>query len=141
MAKPPPSDLQGFSVVLVGSFNPRIFQPAWLASNGLVRQAEADAAKVEIIHPEVSAVRYDGFRLQVTGDQYSITTQDERYTETSRDLTASIFQLLHHTPVHQMGINVELHFRMKSEDSWHAFGHLVSPKDIWEGTLKEPGLR
>jgi hypothetical protein len=45
------------SIVLVGNFNPAIFQPAWLAAKGLIRESEASAAVVEVIHPELAQYR------------------------------------------------------------------------------------
>src|SRR5207237_6051781 len=37
--------------------------------------------------------------------------------------------------------NHHYHFRIDSEDRWHAFGHKVAPKEIWEPVLKQPGMR
>ena len=41
------SELDDAAVVLLGKFNPAIFQPAWLGATNLVRKEEADGAKIE----------------------------------------------------------------------------------------------
>jgi len=40
-----------------------------------------------------------------------------------------------------MGVNRNYHFRMNSLEEWHAFGHKVAPKELWNNILKTPGLR
>ena len=34
-----------------------------------------------------------------------------------------------------------MHFRMHSEENWHAFGHQLAPKELWQDLLKNPGMR
>ena len=46
-------EIETFSIVFVGDFNPVILQPFWLANKGLIRESEATNAKVEVIHNEV----------------------------------------------------------------------------------------
>lgn len=57
------------------------------------------------------------------------------------DLVLGVFQLLEHTPFNKMGLNRFLHFRMPSEEQWHAVGDLLAPKEPWLGILGRPGLR
>ena len=42
-------DKQFKGVVLVGKFNPVIFQPSWFSSQGLIKEKDADSAEVNII--------------------------------------------------------------------------------------------
>jgi hypothetical protein len=51
---PPKPEIEGVGIVLVGSFNPRIFQPAWFAAENLIREEEEQAAKIELIHRQVA---------------------------------------------------------------------------------------
>jgi hypothetical protein len=32
-----------------------------------------------------------------------------------------------------------MHFRMATEDAWHAVGHALAPKAQWQGILDSPG--
>ena len=45
--------VEGHNIVIIGSFNPQIFQPAWFANEGLVRKGEAETAKIVIIHNRI----------------------------------------------------------------------------------------
>jgi len=137
----PKLELEGVGIVLVGSFNPQIFQPAWFAAEGLIPKEEEEAAKIELIHREIASFSTDWFQLQVATDRFSAATTQSSFYESLRDLVLGTFRLLRHTPILKMGINRDFHFRMASEEAWHAFGHKVAPKEPWAGILKEPGMR
>lgn len=134
-------EVQGVSVVLLGDFNPKIFQPAWFAAEGLIRKQEAEEAKIGIIHPEVVSFELEWLQLQVMRERFAVSTTQEPYYEISRDLVLGTFNLLRHTPLHKMGINTDMHFRMRSEETWHAFGRRLAPQELWQGLLETPGMR
>lgn len=136
-------EIQGLSIVLLGDFNPKIFQPAWFAAQGLIgpQESEEAQASVEIIHPDVAIFRLDWLTLQVTRERFLAATAQEAYAEAVRDLVLGTFTLLRHTPAGVMGINREMHFRMRSETEWHAFGDRLAPKAPWNDVLKKPGMR
>ncbi len=130
------------SIVLIGNFNPKIFQPAWFAAQGLLSQQEAEAVKIEIIHSSVVvfSTNTNWMRMEVTGERFIVRTSQEPYDVVIRDLILGTFDLLRYTPIKQMGINREMHFQLNSEESWHKAGHLLTPKAIWDGILNEPGM-
>lgn len=132
--------VQGLSIVLIGDFNPKIFQPAWFASEQLIGKDEADQAKIEVIHPEIVSFQLDWLQLHVTREKLSASTGQEPF-ELSRDLIISTFTLLRHTPLRALGINREMHFHVETVEQWHNFGHLLAPKAIWVDLLNEPGMR
>ncbi|AEB09813.1 hypothetical protein [Desulfobacca acetoxidans] len=132
--------IQGLSIVLLGDFNPKIFQPAWFAQENLIRAPEAEAADIKIINPEIVIFELEWLELQVTRDRCLFGTTQEAYYEVVRDLCLGTFKLLRHTPIQKMGINRNYHFRMNSVEEWHAFGHKVAPKELWISVLKTPGL-
>ena len=55
----PESDEAG--IVIVGSFNPRIFQPFWLAKQNLISDEAAENAKITIIHPDITAFEIEPY--------------------------------------------------------------------------------
>jgi hypothetical protein len=141
MKSPPKPEIEGVGIVLVGSFNPRIFQPAWFAAENLIREEEEQAAKIELIHHQVAIFSLDWLHLQVTDEQFIATTTQSSFYEPLRDLVLGTFRLLLHTPIRMMGLNRDCHFRMPSEEAWHAFGHRLTPKEPWAGILTEPAMR
>lgn len=128
------------SIVLLGNFNPKIFQPAWFASQGLIREIEAQEAKTEIIHTDITIFSLEWLKLEVTRERVNIGTEQEAYFEALTDFVIGTFRILKHTPASKMGINSALHFRLKSVNAWYEIGHKLAPKEPWEGILNNPGM-
>lgn len=138
MSKP---EIEGYNIVLVGKLNPTIFQPAWFASEGLIRDQERDAAAIEIIHPDVVKFRLDWLNLTVTRENFSVETVQDSYYEALTNLVQGTFSLLSHSPVTMMGLNVSAHHRCRDVESWNAIGHRLAPKEhLWNDLLQEPGM-
>lgn len=134
-------ELEGVTIVLRGAFNPRIFQPAWFAAEDLVRKGEVDASEIEIIHKEISVFSLGKFSFQVMEDRFTARTSDAPSVEPLRDLVLATFRMLRHTPIVQMGINTDAHFKLASEDLCHRLGFKLAPRENWSDLLDEPGMR
>ena len=89
----PTIEIEGMSIVLLGSFNPQIFQPAWFAAEGLVRKEEAEAAKIEIIHPQIISFSMEWLLLQVTQERFAASTTHSPSYEPLRDLVSSSWKI------------------------------------------------
>ncbi len=135
----PERTLEGISVVLVGSFNPPIFQPAWFASNQLVRRSEADEAKVGVIHPDATITDMGPFHLQVLRERFELSTSQPTEYEALRDLAVGTFRLLSHTPVTHLGINFNSHYRLH-EGAWADVQSRLWAHAIWSAVLERPSL-
>lgn len=132
---------EDYTAVFIGDFNPKIYQPAWFASQGLLRESEAEAANVEIIHADFTSFSTDWFLLQVSRDRFSMTVKSSAYKGHLRDFVLGTFSNLSHTPIKQMGLNYGTRVRFKSDNDWHCFGHFLVPKSPWSGLLAQPGMR
>ncbi len=133
--------IQGASIVLRGDFSPAIFHPAWFAANGLIRDQEADAAKVELVHSKVAAFTAEWLQLMVTEDRLQASTTQQSYYDPLRDLVLGVLSLLPSIPLRQAGINCDFDFELATVEAWHAVGHRLAPKQVWTEVLKEPGMR
>jgi len=129
------------SIVLIGDLNPKIFQPAWFAGQKLIRDSEAEAAKIELVHSDFTSFSTDWFSLQVSRDRFTAIVKSTAYKDHLRDLVLSTFHNLSHTPITQMGINYSVRLRFKNEADWHCFGHFLVPKVSWGDLLESPGMR
>lgn len=132
---------EGINIVVRGQFNPAIIQPSWLALHDLIREEEAEKAEIKIIHPNASAFDVKWMRVKVTQDRLEIGTDQESFYEPVRDLVLGIFKLLDQTPVAMLGVNLNTHFQLESEEEWHAVGDTLAPKADWDELLNEPGMR
>jgi hypothetical protein len=135
------TETEGASIVLIGKFNPAIFQPTWLGANNLIRREEADRAKIDVVSPQVTSFSAEWLKVQVSSERFLATTVDTEHYQALRDVVISVFQLLEYTPFWMMGMNRDMHFKMKSEETWHELGHLLAPKETWRPLLEQPGLR
>ncbi len=125
-------DLSGTAVVLLGSFNPKIFQPFWLASHGLIPAAAAESADISVVHPEITAFSIeDQFSLSVERGRLSMDRNVAPFIVIA-DLLGRIFgDLLPHTPITRIGINRMVHFRARDEEHRERIGQLVAPREPW----------
>jgi len=127
--------------VLLGSFNPAIFQPAWFASKEILSEEQAKAANIEVIHPEVAQFKTDWLQLSVTRNRFTAMTSDPSCRIALRDFVIGTFGLLEHTPTTHMGLNRAMHFDMMDAERWHRLGHRLAPKEPWKDLVTNPGLR
>lgn len=139
--KRPDTSVEEISIVLIGHFNPMIFHPAWFAKEDLLRESEASDARIEVVHQDLTTFSTDWLSLNVTRDRFVAKVKADAYRSHLGDLVLGVFQKLVHTPVRQMGINVEQRIHFKTDDDWHAFGHFIMPKSPWKEVATDPGLR
>jgi hypothetical protein len=136
-----PVELEGWNIVLRGNFNPAIFHPMWFGKHGLISDEEAATAKTELVTPEVASFSVGLFTLLVTLDKFQVSVASAEASEAIRDLVIGTFHILKETPLDQLGINRDIHFRMASSQQWHTVGHKLAPKEIWSGLLEDLGMR
>ncbi len=128
-----PDELEehGSTIVLLGRFNPRIFQPLWFAARGLVTDSDVD--------PE-SVVLTDGFAAFSTPLISVFCSQDRCQfgtTETTptpdvvRDLAIGTFELLRETPVWEFGLNHMAHLTRQGQHLDEIATLSVTPKNRW----------
>ena len=124
-------EIDGVSVVLVGSFNPAILTPAWFALHGLLPQATADSAELGVAHPEVTQFRAEWLSLHVTKDKINAETLLAPHVRV-RDLLVRVFkEYLYHTPLRAMGINRNVHFRVRDFSARDQIGRKLAPVQPW----------
>jgi hypothetical protein len=135
---PATCEIEAALFVALGAFNPKIFQPAWFGANKLIRKEESDNAKIAVITHDICAFTAGWLTVQVTQQRFEAQTPDPGHFIALRDLVIATFTLLEHTPFDKVGLNRLAHFRMSSEERWHALGHLLVPKDPWKSVMSEP---
>jgi hypothetical protein len=126
------------SIVVIGDFNPVIIQPFWLLSKKLIKEEEAETAKVDLIHNELVQFHIkDWLYLQVTREKLEVKTTQEPYFDAVRDLVVSIFTYLKETPLRAFGINHSRHYTI-DEKRYYDLGDKIAPLSNWNKLLKNP---
>jgi hypothetical protein len=141
---PPPvvePDRQSLSIVVLGDFNPSIFQPLWFSTNDLIPQVEAENAEILLIQKQVAAFSMGKINVQVDGSRLGLTTDEPSQEPIIRDLALGTLSLLEHTPLRAIGLNLDMVFAMPSEEAWHALGDRLAPKHPWRQILENPEMR
>jgi hypothetical protein len=125
-------EISGVALVLVGNFNPSIFQPFWMARQGLITDEAAEAATVSVIHSEISQFAVESeFILNVQSNRFQLSRATAPWVTVS-DLCCRIFgDILPHTPVSQLGINRSAHFSVGSVHERDRIGKLIAPQGPW----------
>lgn len=132
--------LEGLSVVFRGPFTPAAFQPKWLATLGLLRETEAEEAKIEVIHNSVAVFKTSWLVFQATDDYLNLSTTEVSMYEPLRDLGISILRLFPASQLIAMGINVDLHYMVETRSAFDRVGNMLVPKERWAKVLPKPGM-
>jgi len=118
-------------IVLLGSFNPAIIEPDWLVVNEVIGKEAASSRDINIISPQLTQFRVSNFNFNVIPERFQITSGSLPPIE-MQDTACKIFgELLPHTPVNQVGINLSVHFSVGSEEKRNAIGRVLTPIDPW----------
>jgi hypothetical protein len=133
--------LRGLTFVLIGEFNPTIFQPAWFASERLLTEEEAASADVHVIHPDITAFELPWIRIQVERERVTVASLAQPYFERVAGTLCDTFAILKHTPIRLFGVNSEAHYRASTIEKWHALGHKLAPKEYWRTFFGSPGMQ
>jgi hypothetical protein len=138
----PVSEQRGTSIQLHGSFNPRILQPAWLAAQGLIRDAESENAEIRIVHEQVVSFRLEWADLEVDHDRLTVSSTPKSGTpEQVRDLALGAIEILDHTPVYGVGLQFFGHYALEDQAVRDQLGWTLVPPQPFEGQLAQAGMR
>lgn len=130
-------EFEDTSIVVLGDFNPPIFNPDWLARNEIVGSQAADNSKVEITHPELSQFRVGDLELTIDRQRFQVLTRAAPVIRLL-DLVLKVFNdALPHTPMRMFGINRSVHFKVQSEELRNSIRRLLAPPAPWGEWARE----
>jgi len=120
------------SIVLVGSFNPAIFHPAWFLANGIFRDEDFKVAKIELIHPEIAIFNVgEWLSVRVERERFAAETREPPFIRLCDFVVKTFKEALLHTPINQIGINRQLHFSVGDNEICDKIGKLLAPQEPW----------
>jgi len=126
-------------IELHGALNPAIFRPAWFATNGLLRPADVASVEVGVVEDDFVQFRLPDFLIDVTRDQFTLVSRNEALSLTHRDMVASLFGLLSHTPIRELTISRAAWFAPPSADARLDWSQ-VAANEVWEQLLNRPAI-
>ena len=122
---------EGVSIVLVGSFNPSIFTPAWFGLNKLLSNSEVSNANLKLAHRDFTDFSIDWLHVTVTMDRFTVETYQAPYIRMPDLVVRTFNDLLNHTPLKALGINQIIHFQVKDKEEFHRIGRKLAPLEPW----------
>ena len=118
------------TILLVGSFNPAVFQPAWFARHGMIGDEEAEDPNMSVNGRE-SRFKTAQFRTSVRRDRFMAAGLDN-HSDPVRDLAVSCFkEALPHTPIHTVRISRRIRFDAGSSGVRDGVVGRLAPKEAW----------
>ncbi|MBP6721942.1 MAG: hypothetical protein KA239_06460 [Bacteroidia bacterium] len=132
--------IETLSVVLIGDFNPVIFQPAWLANKSLIRESEAEKAEIEVIHNELNRFSLEWVEIEIAKNRCEFRSSKVAHFPLVRDLIVGIFSILQETPIKSFGMNHLYDLSLGTVQRYHAFGEALTPLNLWATTLSKARL-
>ncbi len=127
----PKSEIGDVSVVLLGSFNPVIFSPAWFEHYEILSKKDTQDIKVTVIHPEVTEIQNEWIHLQVQPNRFYARISEPPYIRLCDFVVKTFRENLNHTPLAILGINRRVHFGTQSDADRDRIGRLLAPHDPW----------
>jgi hypothetical protein len=127
------------AIVLLGEFNPLMFQPNWFGINDIISQSEIDAiisnrANPCIIAPNLTLFNTLQLQIQIQETSFNVTGIKESFSMV-KDVVKKTFERLGAMKITAMGINTSAHYKMPSLSKYQEFGDRLSPKGIWSDFL------
>lgn len=136
----PEQEIFNLAIVVLGSFDPRIFQPVWLVDRKLIRESEGDPEYLKVLHPDLTIIETPEFKLEIRPSRFELQTLKESYREPLKDLCVSIFRLLSETPINAFGVNYSRHFKFSNEKDYVNFGFHLAPINKLFDFIDDPRL-
>jgi hypothetical protein len=136
----PEQEIFNLSLVIIGSFDPRIFHTDWLVNKKLIRESEGDLDNLKVLHPDLTIIETQEFKLEVRPSRFEIQTLKESFREPMKDLCVSIFRLLSESPIDAFGVNYSRHFKFTVEKDYINFGYHLAPIKTLFDFIDDPRL-
>ena len=120
------------SIVLLGSFNPRIFHPEWLINRQIVDSWNYNEETM-ICVPDFAQVHLpDSRTLSVYINRFILESTLASNNLALADLATNIFVRLSETPLEKLGMNYSATIRLRNQESWRNFAKDFAPISPWK---------
>jgi hypothetical protein len=87
-------EISAAAIVMIGHFNPQIFQPFWLAHHDIISEEEAESANIGFVNPEITRFILEGeFSIQVERESDFQSIEASRRSFESRTLLAGYSEI------------------------------------------------
>lgn len=131
---------QQYSLVLVGAFNPAMFQPEWFKRNDILSPEDVDLARDEtfsnsiIVTPQLTIFKTSQLNIKIDQNRFEVVADKEPFISVI-DFTTKTFENLGGFMLKAFGFNYSAHYKVKDVATLHAIGDKLAPKECWSTLL------
>lgn len=125
------SRLQTVSVVIIGNFNPVIFQPKWFSANAIISESDADSAQIEVVHSQLTSFSLGWLLLRVESGRFVAEVNQPPYIGLQDFVLKTFRDALSHTPCRQVGLNLRTRVSMATYEQRDKIGRTIAPIEPW----------
>lgn len=92
-------DISEVNIVILGTFNPAIFTPAWFVLHELLPKSVTESAKLQIANQWLTLFNTDWLSLQVETEKFSAGTSQAPHIRVCDLVVRAFKEFLYHTPL------------------------------------------
>jgi len=129
-----------YSIVLIGTFNPLLFQPEWFGKNEVISMDDLEFARNKdnilptIITPQLTLFRTSQLSIRIDENRFQVVAEKEPLI-TIKDFVKKTFEKLGGLKIIAYGFNYNAHYQFNSISEIHAFADKLTPKQYWSSFL------
>lgn len=131
-----------FSTVILGNFNPGMFQPEWFCRQNIISKEDADFARDTnspsplIVTPQFTTFRTSQLAIQIEENRFEVKAEKEPLL-TMIDFIMKTFENLGSYQITAFGFNYIAHYKVDTMEIFHRIGDKLAPKTYWESLLED----
>ena len=129
-----------YSIVLVGDFNPLMYQPEWFGRNDVISMEDVEFARNPnnafpmVITPQFTMFRTSQLSITIELNRFQVVAEKEPLIIV-KDFVAKTFERLGGLTIRAYGYNFSAHYKFDSESKIHIFADKLAPKQYWGSLL------
>lgn len=130
-----------YSIVLLGDFNPAMFQPEWFCRNDILSVEDVNFAKDQekdpvIVTPQATFFKTPQLDVTIKSDRFEVIASKEPYLM-AKDFMTKVLDKLGSYTITAYGFNVGAHYPIDSAKTYQLIGDRLAPKKYWVDLLKD----
>lgn len=136
------SERAQYSIVLVGNFNPAMFQPEWFGKNDIISPEEIDVARNQkikdslIVSPQLTLFKTSQLNIRVEQNRFEVIAEKDPLVSII-DFVSKTFNYLGGFDIKAFGFNFSAHYKIGDKETYQRIADNLAPKKFWKTLLKD----
>lgn len=134
------AERQQYSIVLIGEFNPAMFQPEWFSRNNIIAPEEIDVIRNElsqsslIVTPQLTIFKTSQLNIKIEQKRFEVVAEKEPLISIV-DFVSKTFNDLSSFAIKAFGFNYSAHYKIIDMETYQRIADNLAPKSYWKTLL------